>query len=127
MADQVDRVADLADLGRERHRYRPRLPVGQAHVVDDRLPRLRALEALERREAAVGEELEVRGLLVGKLELAHEVAAAPTFSSTSAITFCADSSGDSLSVSTISSACSGSSYGSDTPVNSLISPLNAFS
>ena len=126
MADQLDRVADLAGLGRERDRDRPRLPVGQAHVVDDRLPRLRALEALERREAAVGEELEVGGLLVRELELAH-AAAAPTFSSTKAITFCADSSGDSFSVSTISSACSGSSYGSDTPVNSLISPLKAFS
>ena len=108
VADQLDRVPDLARLGGEGDRDRPRLPVGQPHVVHDRLPRVGALEALERREAAVRQQLEIRSLLVRQLELAH-AAAAPTFSSTSATTFWADSSGDSVSVSRISSACSGSS------------------
>src|SRR5215207_5688702 len=42
-------------------------------------------------------------------------------------TICADSSGSCSSVSIRSSGFTGSSYGSDTPVNSLISPLKAFS
>src|SRR6185437_12003454 len=42
------------------------------------------------------------------------------------ITCCADCSGVRPSVSTTISACSGASYGSETPVNSLISPEKAF-
>ena len=47
-------------------------------------------------------------------------------SSSWASTYSADSSGVLFSVSTTISAFSGTSYGSDTPVNSLISPAYAF-
>ena len=43
------------------------------------------------------------------------------------MTLAASSSAESCSVSRVSSGLSGGSYGSETPVNSLISPLNAFS
>ena len=65
---ELDDVA-LADVevGGEHDRDRPDLlAVGEGHVLDDRLPVLGALEALQRREAAVGEQLEVGGLAGGK-------------------------------------------------------------
>ena len=64
---QLDDVADRAlEVGRERDRDRPELAGGEAHVAADRLVVGRALEARERREAAVREQLEVAGLTVGE-------------------------------------------------------------
>ena len=62
-------------------------------------------------------------------DLAHAATSARTSPSSSSLakTICADSSGGCSSVSIRSSGSVGSSYGSETPVNSLISPLNAFS
>src|SRR3712207_8417965 len=60
VTDQLERLALLAGVGGERDRDRPRCAVGQTHRVDDRLPRLAALEAVERREAAVRDRKSTR-------------------------------------------------------------------
>ena len=61
-------LADV-EVGGERDRDRPDLlAVGERHVLDARLPVLGAHEALQRREAAVGEQLEVGGLAGGELQ-----------------------------------------------------------
>ena len=64
---ELDHVADLAlEVGRKRDRDRPDLAAGQAHVLAHRTVVVGAHEALERREAAVCEQLEVRGLACGE-------------------------------------------------------------
>ena len=60
---ELDHVADLAlEVGRQGDRDRPDLAGGEPHLVAHRAPIGGAQEARERREASVGEQLEVRGL-----------------------------------------------------------------
>ena len=74
VAGQRDDVADLAlEVGREGDRDRPVVAVGGAHLGADALPVGGALEAGQRREAAVADHLEVRcmALVKGQVQLGH--------------------------------------------------------
>src|SRR5262245_8048614 len=154
---------DAVSFGRrfdgQAHRKRPGEPVREVHVLHDALVVVTAHEALERRQRAGGEQVQVGHLtrrepeglepaeivrtrsrtidesaavrldqarLGGDRHAATSTGTSPSFSS-SATTSAALSSGLCASVSRTSSGPAGSSYGSFTPVNSLISPLNAFS
>src|SRR5262245_23305169 len=159
-----DAVSLGGGLDGEADGERPREAVREVHVLDDALVVLAAHEALERRERARCEHVQVRHLARGqrddgqRLEVVRPLAGAihehapmrrdqrrsnsllqslfghagtstgrrPSRSS-SATTIPALSSGLCSSVSSTISGSVGSSYGSETPVNSLISPLNAFS
>ena len=157
-----DPVAARRRRDRQGDGQRPREAACEPHVVHDPLVVLLAHEALERRERAgrehvqVGhftrrerdrlERLEVGGPFAGPVDerppmwldqtcpgdCPHDMAHAGTSSSTRPSSASlpriswALSSGVSVSVSTRSSGFSGTSYGSETPVNSLISPANAF-
>ena len=107
MADQVDGLALVAGLRGEGDGDRPGAAVRQPHPLDDGLPGLAALEAVERREAAVRQELEVGGLASAQPQLAH--AATRTRESRYASTLAADSSIVSASVSIVISGSSGGS------------------
>ncbi len=76
VAAELDRVADLAlDLAREGDRDRPVVAVGGPHLGADALPVGGALEAGQRREAAVADHLEVGGvaLVKGQGKLGHRL------------------------------------------------------
>src|SRR5919197_481519 len=129
VADQGQRLADLARLRAEGDRNRPRAPVRKPHRGDDRLPVRLALEARERREAIVGEQLEVGRVarVEAQLRQAHGVpppggpalgtgaggraitSCATAWRSTKARTLAADASGVSRSVLSSTSGVSGSS------------------
>ena len=77
VAGELDDVADLAlEVGRQGDRDRPVLAVGGAHLGADALPVGGALEAGQRREAAVADHLEVGGvaLVKGQGKLSHRLA-----------------------------------------------------
>ena len=77
VARQGDDVADLAlEVGRQGDRDRPVLAVGGAHLGADALPVGGALEAGQRREAAVADHLEVGRVALGKGQgkLGHRLA-----------------------------------------------------
>src|SRR5262249_11987376 len=105
------------------------------HVQVGQLPRgqlelLELLGAVGPRARAIDELAAVRrNQLIHLLRDAHAATSAGTRPSCSSLatTCAAASSGSSSSVSITSSGSTGSSYGSETPVNSVISPLNAFS
>ena len=161
-----DAVPLRRGLHRETDRHRPREPVREVHVLDDALVVLAAHEALERRQRARREHVQIGHLprrerdRLERVEIVRpragpidqrspvwldqtclsachcdcprDFAHAGTSSSTRPSSAslprisCALSSGVADSVSTRSSGLSGASYGSETPVNSLISPENAF-
>ena len=77
VAGELDDVADLAlEVGRQGDRDRPVLAVGGPHLGADALPVGGALEAGQRREAAVADHLEVGGVALGKGQgkLGHRLA-----------------------------------------------------
>src|SRR5207244_3629948 len=146
-------------IHREADGKRPREAVREPHLLDDALVVLRAHEALERREGAGGEHVQIRQLArrederlevldalgarsapleqlpavrldqLGADRRAHAVTSArisPRSSRTWRIRV-ALSAGSSCSDSMRTSGLCGGSYGSETPVNSLISPRKAFS
>ena len=77
VAGELDDVADLAlEVAREGDRDRPVVAVGGPHLGADALPVGGALEAGQRREAAVADHLEVSGVALGKGQgkLGHRLA-----------------------------------------------------
>ena len=77
VAGERDDVADLAlEVGRQGDRDRPVVAVGGAHLRADALPVGGALEAGQRREAAVADHLEVGrvALVKGQGKLSHRLA-----------------------------------------------------
>ena len=77
VAGELDDVADLAlEVGRQGDRDRPVVAAGGAHLGADALPVGGALEAGQRREAAVADHLEVGGvaLVKGQGKLGHRLA-----------------------------------------------------
>ena len=77
VAGELDDVADLAlEVGRQGDRDRPVVAVGGPHLAADALPVGGALEAGQRREAAVADHLEVGRVALGKGQgkLSHRLA-----------------------------------------------------
>src|SRR6266566_5170633 len=160
LVGQCDLVVGRRSVEGETDGQRPGQALRQPHLFEHTLVVLPAHEALERRERAGSQHVEVGQLTRGERNLfqavrvvgpraraVDEISAVgrdqmrlrldrhqtPTRTPVSpravrtSSTLAALSSGDWDSVSSTSSGADGSSYGSETPVNSLISPLNAFS